>query len=120
MQAICQYLRLNCCFREPVYAASRTTAIEDGLARGFLGAGYSRIQIHTEYHRLPAIKTYLRLGYIPALYCEESVAQWQETCGVLDWPYTPDRWSDESVERIGVDEQEFRLPRAADIAGFFL
>jgi hypothetical protein len=33
--------------------------------------GYTRIQLHTEYYRLPAVKTYLRLGYLPVIHSQE-------------------------------------------------
>jgi mycothiol synthase len=58
----------------------------------FRDAGYSRIQLHTEYYRLPAIKTYLKLGYLPVTYCAEVDELWQEACRQLNWPYTPESW----------------------------
>jgi mycothiol synthase len=62
----------------------------------FLTAGYTRIQLRTEYYRLPAIKTYLKLGYRPVMYCKEAQEQWREVCRQVGWPYTPDRWPDRS------------------------
>jgi len=58
----------------------------------FRDAGYCRIQLHTEYYRLPAIKTYLKLGYVPVLYCQEVYELWDEACQKLDWAYTPQEW----------------------------
>jgi mycothiol synthase len=58
----------------------------------FRDAGYSRIQLHTEYYRLPAIKTYLKLGYVPVMYCQEVYELWDEACQKLDWTYAPQEW----------------------------
>ena len=58
----------------------------------FRAAGYSLIQLHTEYHRLPAIKTYLKLGYVPVMYCQEVYELWEDVCRKLGWPYTPGEW----------------------------
>ena len=37
----------------------------------FIDAGCRNIHLYTEDYRLPALKTYLRLGYIPFLYTPE-------------------------------------------------
>ncbi len=57
-----------------------------------MDADYEDIQLRTEYFRLPAIKTYLRLGYLPVLYCEEVEEMWREVCEQLPWEFSPDRW----------------------------
>jgi mycothiol synthase len=58
----------------------------------FLAAGYTRIQLGTEDHRLPAIKTYLKLGYRPVLYSPAMHQVWATLCQRLDWPWTPAEW----------------------------
>lgn len=58
----------------------------------FLRAGYARIQLHTEYYRLPAVKIYLSLGYLPVIYSREMVSLWQEICEQIGWEFTPDAW----------------------------
>ena len=58
----------------------------------FLRAGYTRIQLHTEYYRLPAVKTYLNLGYLPVIHSQEMVSLWQEICEQIGWEFTPDAW----------------------------
>jgi ribosomal protein S18 acetylase RimI-like enzyme len=60
--------------------------------RRFLDAGYSHIQLHTEHHRLPAIKTYLKAGYVPAMYCRAMQALWEAICDQINWPFTPEAW----------------------------
>jgi mycothiol synthase len=58
----------------------------------FRSAGYTRIQLGTEYYRLPAIKTYLKLGYLPRLYCPEMYPMWEAICAQIAWPFTPETW----------------------------
>lgn len=57
-----------------------------------MDAGYRNIQLFTEDHRLPAIKTYIKLGYIPSLYLEDMSDRWKLICEKLGWPFTPDNW----------------------------
>lgn len=64
------------------------------VTKRFLSAGYSCIQLSTEYYRLPAIKIYLTLGYRPVLYSTEIVLMWQDICNKLDWEYTPNIWNE--------------------------
>ncbi len=59
----------------------------------FLIAGYDIIQLHTEYNRLAAIKTYLKLGYVPTIGSPKLADLWQEVCSKLDWVFSPDQWS---------------------------
>jgi len=58
----------------------------------YLQAGYRRIYLKTDDFRLPAIKTYLKLGYVPFLYAEDMASRWREVCAKLSWPFTPDEW----------------------------
>jgi mycothiol synthase len=55
----------------------------------FLRAGYRRIYLRTDDWRLPALKTYLRLGYVPLPYAAGMAERWRAVCAKLDWPYTP-------------------------------
>ena len=57
------------------------------VTQRFLDAGYAKIQLHTEYYRLPAIKTYLNLGYVPAITSSEEADLWADVCGHLNWPF---------------------------------
>lgn len=58
----------------------------------FLDAGYSDICLRTEYFRLPAIKVYLEVGYVPIIDSKNSLAMWREACEALAIPFTPDHW----------------------------
>lgn len=62
------------------------------VTQRFLDAGYTKIQLHTEYYRLPALKTYLKLGYVPLISSPETTALWKEVCAQLNWPFTPEMW----------------------------
>lgn len=57
-------------------------------------AGYRNIQLFTEDFRLPAIKTYLKLGYVPSIYNEGMMDRWREICTSLGWPFEPSRWDE--------------------------
>ncbi len=57
-----------------------------------LAAGYRDVHLYTEHWRLAALKTYLKLGYIPFLYTPEMPERWQAVCEQLGWPFTPERW----------------------------
>ncbi len=58
----------------------------------FIGAGYHNIHLYTEDWRLAALKTYLKLGYIPFLYTPEMPERWRAICEQLQWPFTPEVW----------------------------
>ena len=49
----------------------------------FLRAGYRRIYLKTDDWRLPAIATYLRLGYVPFLYADDMAERWRVVCARL-------------------------------------
>jgi mycothiol synthase len=58
----------------------------------FIAAGYRNIYLKTDDWRLPAIKTYLKLGYVPFLFTPEMEERWHKLCTQLDWPFTPEAW----------------------------
>ncbi len=60
------------------------------VTQRFLKADYTKIQLHTEYYRLPAIKTYLKLGYVPAIASSEDAELWADVSEQLNWPYKVD------------------------------
>lgn len=55
-------------------------------------AGYPVLYLMTDDFRLPAIKTYLKLGWTPWLFREGMAERWQAVCETLGWPYTPEAW----------------------------
>ena len=58
----------------------------------FIEVGYDHINLYTEDFRLPAIKTYLKLGYVPFLNTDDMPDRWQTICDQLHWPFDPDTW----------------------------
>jgi mycothiol synthase len=58
----------------------------------FIEIGYRHIHLYTEDWRLPAIKIYLRLGYVPYLCTPEMPERWRMICAQLNWPFTPEGW----------------------------
>jgi mycothiol synthase len=57
------------------------------VTRRLLSAGYREIYLQTDDWRLPAIKTYLNLGYVPLL-CEPDMEErWRLVCRNLDLGY---------------------------------
>jgi mycothiol synthase len=66
------------------------SAVSAAATRRLIGAGYESIRVGTQDHRLPALKVYLRLGYVPYLYAADMAARWQQICARLDWPFCPE------------------------------
>lgn len=57
-----------------------------------LAGSYRNIHLYTEDWRLPALKTYLKLGYVPFLFAPDMPHRWRAICAQLGWPYTPENW----------------------------
>ncbi len=55
-------------------------------------AGYQHIWLGVQGFRLPAIKTYFKLGFLPLLHQDALVERWQRICEQIHWEYTPDAW----------------------------
>jgi mycothiol synthase len=68
-------------------------AVCSAVVRRFISAGYKRIYLKTEDWRLPALKVYLTLGFVPFLYAPDMVGRWQAICKRLGWPFTPEAWA---------------------------
>ncbi len=66
--------------------------VSAAVTKRFLEENYATIHLYTEHYRLAAIKTYLRLGYIPLLSSPTMHEIWEIICTQLDWPYTPKEW----------------------------
>ena len=66
-----------------------------------IGAGYRDIHLYTEHWRLAALKTYLKLGYVPFLFALEMPERWRAVCAQLRWPFTPEAWPSAGGAGIG-------------------
>ncbi|MFO7959271.1 MAG: GNAT family N-acetyltransferase [Candidatus Brocadiia bacterium] len=60
-------------------------AVCAAVVRRFIRAGYRRIYLQTDDHRLPAVKTYLRLGFEPLYYRDDMEDRWSAVCEQLGW-----------------------------------
>ena len=63
-------------------------AVVTRLLRG----GYSNLYLNTDDERLPAIKTYLKLGYRPVILTVDMETRWQTVCEALAWPNHSELW----------------------------
>ncbi|MBN1675568.1 MAG: GNAT family N-acetyltransferase [Kiritimatiellae bacterium] len=52
--------------------------------RRLLDIGYGDVHLLTDDFRLPAIKTYLKLGFVPCLYAAGMTKRWKEVCTRLN------------------------------------
>lgn len=66
--------------------------VSAAVTKRFIDAGYRNIRLYTEDFRLPAIKTYLKLGYVPSLYAPGMRQRWQTICEQLKWPFASEAW----------------------------
>ncbi len=67
-------------------------AVCAAVVQRLASAGYRRIYLQSDDWRLPALKTYLKLGFLPLLYREDMAERWRDVCENLDWPFTPADW----------------------------
>jgi mycothiol synthase len=67
-------------------------AVSAAVTARFIAAGYRRIHLFTEDFRLAALKTYLKLGYVPFLCSPGTEDRWRIICQELGWPHVPDTW----------------------------
>jgi hypothetical protein len=62
------------------------------VVQRFLVAGYTSIRVAVQEHRVPAIKTYLKAGFLPFIHQEDLLARWQRVCEQVSLPFTPEQW----------------------------
>ncbi len=67
-------------------------AVSAAVTARLLDAGYRDVHLYTEDFRLAALKTYLKLGYLPFVFAPDILPRWRRVCERLPWPYTPERW----------------------------
>ena len=67
-------------------------AVTAAATARLIAAGYTTICLGTEDWRIPALRLYLRLGYVPVLHTADMPERWAAICRAADWPFTPDRW----------------------------
>ncbi|MBN2500094.1 MAG: GNAT family N-acetyltransferase [Anaerolineales bacterium] len=74
------------------------TAVVAAATARMITGGYTHVRLYTEPFRHPALKIYLKLGYLPYLAAPEESELWQEVCKQLDWPFTPGEWMQATKE----------------------
>jgi mycothiol synthase len=57
-----------------------------------IDAGYRHIFVGVQGWRLPAVKCYLKLGFVPLLHNEELLPRWQRICGQIGWTVNETEW----------------------------
>jgi mycothiol synthase len=67
-------------------------AVSAAAVGRLISAGYESIRVGTQDHRLPAIKLYLRMGFVPYLYAADMAERWRAACTAVNWPFTPQEW----------------------------
>ena len=67
-------------------------AVSAMVLQRFISAGYECIRVCVQGFRLPAIKTYLGLGFVPFLHTEDVCLRWQRICEQIGWPFKPEEW----------------------------
>jgi mycothiol synthase len=67
-------------------------SVSAAVTARFIDEGCHPIHLYTEDWRLPALRTYLKLGYVPYLCAPDMPKRWQAICTLLRWPYAPDAW----------------------------
>ncbi|MFQ5960428.1 MAG: GNAT family N-acetyltransferase [Candidatus Methylomirabilales bacterium] len=67
-------------------------AVSAAVTQRLLKAGYRHIYLETDDFRLPAIKIYLRMGWIPFVFQEDMHDRWQAVCQQLGWVFSPECW----------------------------
>ena len=68
------------------------TTVSAAVTTRLLAAGYRHIHLYTDDWRLAALKTYLKLGYVPFLYEPGMEERWRTICDQLLWSFTPAEW----------------------------
>jgi mycothiol synthase len=62
------------------------------VVQRYLDAGYKDIFLNTDDNRLAAIKTYLKMGFVPFVYTNTMEERWRSVCEKLKWESDPDAW----------------------------
>ncbi len=66
--------------------------VSSAVVARLIAAGYSQIHLYSEDWRPAALKTYLRMGFLPYLYLPEMQERWRIICEQVNMPFTPQGW----------------------------
>jgi mycothiol synthase len=59
---------------------------------GLIEAGYRHIFLRVDGWRLPAIRCYLQLGFVPLLIQDDLLPRWRRICDQIGWPLKEADW----------------------------
>jgi mycothiol synthase len=80
-------------FVHPEHRGKRLGYLASALVvERFIAAGYESIRVCVQGFRLAAVKTYLRLGFVPFIHSDEVCARWERLCGQVGHRFEPERW----------------------------
>lgn len=65
------------------------TAVVAAAVNRLIRAGYDHVYLSTDDFRLPAIKTYLKLGFEPMMYKDDMPGRWEAVKQTLGWKARP-------------------------------
>lgn len=68
------------------------------VVKRFLSAGYESIRVGVQGFRLPAIRTYLKVGFVPFVYNEDLTTRWRRIYEQINRPYEPEKWPTNAQE----------------------
>jgi mycothiol synthase len=57
-----------------------------------IAGGYRHIFLGVQGWRLPAVRCYLKLGFVPLRHQEELLPRWRRVCEQVGWPVSEDEW----------------------------
>lgn len=84
---------LNWVAADPAQAGKGLGAVVSAAVTArLIRAGYRDIHLYVEPDRLAAVKTCLKLGYVPFLYSAEMAERWKALCVQVGWAFTPELW----------------------------
>lgn len=95
---------LSCVAAEPSHwGQGLGRVVSAAVMHRLVQAGYKEIYMETDDWRLAAIKTYLRLGWVPYLFLPDMLGRWKAICETLGWPYSPQVWpAVETARNLGI------------------
>jgi mycothiol synthase len=80
-------------FVDPNHRGKRLgEAVSALVVERLLKAGYRHIFVGVQGWRIPAIKSYLRLGFVPLLHDERLLPRWSRICEQIGWRSDTQTW----------------------------
>ena len=67
-------------------------AVVAAVVARLIRAGYRHIFVGVQGWRLPAVKCYLGLGFVPLLHDEKLLPRWRRVCEQVGWPARENEW----------------------------